>query len=401
MTSKILVGDCRETLKHLPDQSVHCVITSPPYWNLRSYKGETGMIGMEKTFDQHVANLIVVFDQVHRVLRDDGTLWLNYGDCYQDGQLMMMPSEIARYMKQYGWILRSEIIWAKPNSMPEPAKNRPSTAHEKLFLFTKKKGDYYYDHVAVRKKAKTDKWPGIGKQHATERDRNESQEAMQVNPTSNLKNVWYMPTQPTGYKHFAVFPTHLVEPCILAGTSEHGVCAATGKPYERQSKKGKVTEVRHNYKNHVGDHKDRNDIDRVMKSYEYLTTGWQPTCGAPYVRDYDKKLCGNRKTKPPTYESESNSRGNNLQKDDFLPDGHNEYTTKGWQPTCECNGNIKPAVVLDPFGGSGTVSIVAERLGRDSIICEISPEYAEIARQRIESESPPLFPTKLEIINYE
>ena len=396
MTSSILVGDCRETLKTLPDRSVHCVITSPPYWNLRSYKGETGMIGMEKTFAEHLANLIVVFHQVHRVLRDDGTLWLNYGDSYQDGQLMMMPSELARVMKGYGWILRSEIIWAKPNSMPEPAKNRPSTAHEKIFLFTKHKGDYYYDHVAVRKKAKTDKWPGIGKQHATERDRNESQEAMQVNPTSNLKNVWYMPTQPTPYKHFAVFPTHLVEPCILAGTSEHGVCAATGKPYERLSKKGKVTEVRHNYKNHVGDHKDRNDINRVMKSYEYLTTGWQASCGAPYTRISKAEY----KTHDNWYGDKQdvrNSRGK-------AGKAYKEITdikTEGWQPSCECKGEIAPAVVLDPFGGSGTVSIVAERLGRDSIICEISPEYAELARQRIESESPPLFPTKLEIINYD
>ena len=364
------------------------------------------MIGLEPTWDDHLTNLLLVFDEVRRVMRDDATLWLNYGDAYATAgikdtkpkSLMMMPSKLAIAMQETGWILRSEIIWAKPNPMPESAKDRPTTAHEKIYLFTKKPR-YYYDHVGVRKKAKTNKWPGIGSQHATERDRNESQEAMQVNPTSNLKNVWYIPTNPFKGAHFATFPVAVVEPCIMAGTSEHGVCAATGQQYERQSKKGKVTEVRENYVNHVGVHKDRNDIGRTMTSHEYETTGWQPTCGAPYERIYEKS--GGKQGAVQSISEGCGDSGMAKYIDKVGADPNYRIKTKGWQPTCECNGEIKPAVVLDPFGGSGTVSIVAERLGRDSIICEISPEYAEIARQRIESESPPLFPTKLEIINYE
>ena len=404
MSTKILIGDCRETLKSLPNQSVHCVITSPPYWGLRSYKGDTGMIGLEATWDEHLNNLMQVFNEVWRVLRDDGTLWLNYGDAYATAgikdtkpkNLMMMPSKLAIAMQEYGWTLRSEIIWAKPNPMPESAKDRPTTAHEKIYLFTKKPR-YYYDHVAVRKKAKTNKWPGIGKQHATERDRNESQEDMQVNPTSNLKNVWYIPTNPFKGAHFATFPVRIVEPCIMAGTSEHGVCAANGSPYERLTKEKKeIIEYKNKSVQMAKENKNRYPICSSRKgrpkSFTPDTVGWNPTCGAPYKRDIE--YSGG------TIGKSWHDHKDDLGKGQIAPHSVGDYNikTKGWQPTCECKGNIKPAVVLDPFGGSGTVSIVAERLGRDSIICEISPEYAEIARKRIEGESLPMFPTKIEVI---
>ena len=394
MSNRTLIGDCRDTLKQLPDQSVHCVITSPPYWGLRSYKGETNMIGMEKTFDDHLTNLLSVFDEVWRVLRDDGTLWLNYGDKHFNSRghqylrpkdLMMMPAQIAIAMQKRGWYLRSEIVWWKPNPMPDSVKDRPTSSHEKIFLLTKRPR-YYYDHVAVRTAPKTDRWPGVGQQHAAARDRDEKQEDMKVAAGANLRNVWYFSTAGLKDAHFAVFPTDLAETCIKAGTSEYGVCAASGAPYERDSERGHLFEERTNYVHQVDEHTDRNDIGRTMKAHEFVTTGWNPTCGAPYKREFktsESPHDGDTKTK---FESGSNAHRIALAKQAARERG-SEYKhtieTVGWQPTCDCKGETEPAVVLDPFGGSGTVGVVAKYLGRDSILCEISEEYAILAEGRI------------------
>ena len=422
MTSTILVGDCRQTLKQLPDQSVHCVITSPPYWGLRSYKGDPGMIGLEPTWGEHVDNLLAVFEEVRRVLRDDGTLWLNYGDAYSGSppraafgdqgdnsviekdrteknlgnlkpkNLMLMPVRFAIAMQDAGWILRKKIIWAKPNPVPESAKDRPISSYEELFLFSKQ-GKYFYDYVAVRETAKTNKQPGIGKQHAQERDRNESQEDMTVNPTRNLRDVWHIPTESFKGAHFATFPTKLVEPCIKAGTSEQGVCAVVGDPYVRQSKSTAAREYKEPAYRKRSPTKEIQGIrDRTRDYVNIETTGWQPSCGAPYVRQVD--ISGGTIGKGWHDHDDDLGKGQSGAKL-----GDYNIKTKGWQPSCECAGEKTKAVVLDPFGGSGTVSIVAERLNRDSIICEISPEYAEIARQRIESESLPMFPTTIKVIN--
>ena len=171
MNVRILVGDALSKLAELPDESVHCVVTSPPYWGLRAYKGDPGMIGLEPTFDEHLDNLVAVFREVRRVLREDGTLWLNYGDAYAGGgttgrndngestwsggpvnsgpkeprprqflkakDLMMMPARVAMALQADGWWLRSEIIWHKPNPMPESCTDRPTSAHEKVYLFAK------------------------------------------------------------------------------------------------------------------------------------------------------------------------------------------------------------------------------------------------------------------------
>ena len=177
MSVQILVGDCLTLLRGLPAESVHCVVTSPPYWGLRSYKGELGMIGLEPTFDKHLANLVEVFREVRRVLRKDGTCWLNYGDAYAanrgcqvtdnkhvgvgntkgsrvtDGfkpkDLMMMPARVALALQADGWWVRSEIVWHKPNPMPESCTDRPTSAHEKLYLLSTS-ARYFYDGEAVR-----------------------------------------------------------------------------------------------------------------------------------------------------------------------------------------------------------------------------------------------------------
>ena len=390
MATKILVGDCRQTLKQIPDKSVHCVITSPPYWGLRAYKGDTGMIGLEPTWQNHLDNLLEVFNGVWRVMRDDGTLWLNYGDAYAGSgkahkshhknpglsksnhrmgddtttiqadllpakNLMQLPARLSIAMQEHGWILRSEIVWAKKNCMPESVKDRPTMAHEKIFLFVKR-AKYFYDHVAVRQSAKESSIQRAKNRHNEPPEDMEGKGVRLVQrwankdmkhdtTTASMRNVWHLPTQSLREAHFATFPTKLVEPCIKAGTSEHGVCAANGSPYKR------IVKI-HDPENRLGKGKG----------------GW----GNPQ----DKAVRDQKPSK----------------------EGAPQYLHGGWEPTCECEGEIKPAIVLDPFGGAGTVSVVSERLGRDSIICEISPEYAEIARKRIEGENLPMFPTTIEVI---
>ena len=426
MSVEILVGDALTRLDEMPDKSVHCAVTSPPYWGLRSYhltkwiggdpdcehlgkpvRGENSDstwhrpsrsaqkyqpvcrycgaeevvsgngIGLEPTFEQHVDKLMLVFDQLYRVLRDDGTLWLNYGDRYytnngtprgngvgldgnarggsfnSDGsmfsqkrtkhdvfghkQLMLMPARIAIAMQERGWLLRSEIIWHKTNAMPSSVKDRPTESHEKVFLFAKKQ-KYFYDHVAISTPSKNTNAPGSrtnGENH--DRNDNDMAERIKANGTSimaNLRNVWPLAT--TSYKgaHFAVFPAKLVEPCIKAGTSEKGVCSECGSPYHRIYEKIRP---------------EKHEV------------------GGGRRRQYDE------------------GGGENI-KD--RRDSHVKLQTKTWKPSCDCDADIVPATVLDPFGGAGTTALVADRLGRNATIIEISAEYANLAKERLFNDSP-------------
>ena len=309
MSVRILQGTALDRLRELPDASVHCCITSPPYWGLRAYGGDVGMIGLEPTFAEHLDNLVAVFREVRRVLRDDGTLWLNYGDGYSHGgngsrdpekwpkqsrndhrvehpktsgefkpkDLMLMPARVAMALQADGWWLRSEIIWHKPNPMPESCTDRPTSSHEKVFLLSKR-AQYFYDAEAVR----VPNTPGSVKRYGKNNKRTDSHigEAKAVDPNNrrfespegitgyaNLRNVWTIATQAYSEAHFATFPEALVIPCIKAG------CPADG-------------------------------------------------------------------------------------------------------------------VVLDPFAGSGTVGLVADKLGRDAILIEISAEYCDMARRRIQGDAP-------------
>ena len=389
LINEIIVGDCRETLKKLSDGSVHCVVTSPPYWGLRSYKGDPGMIGLEPTFDEHLANLIQVFDEVWRVLRDDGTLWLNYGDAYATGSyrsvnneqiklddesgdtdnvhsafrdarylgqnkkvgfvgskpkdLMMMPARVAIALQESGWYLRSEIIWAKPNPMPESCTDRPTNAHEKIFLLSKKK-KYFYDSHAVKTKQKyIDKRMDSGGmvRSTTQPDspyescKKQDGGGVPVDGLSNLRNVWKIPTHPFKGSHFATFPLKLIEPCIKAGTSEKGCCSECGAPWTRMVSSNRSGEY----------FKETGNVDR---------------------NDSEKSRVGDVVTE-----------------------------TIGWIVSCDCDAEIIPCTVLDPFGGAGTVSVMSEKLDRSSVICEISQEYADIAIERIKQEQLPLLAAKI------
>ncbi len=221
--SMILRGDALHILSRLPKESVQCVVTSPPYWGLRDY-GMDGQIGLEATPSQFVNRLVAVFREVHRVLKNDGTFWLNVGDGYTSGNrgwrapdkknparamtvrpdtpeglkpkdLVGIPWRLAFALQQDGWYLRSDVIWNKPNAMPESVKDRPTRSHEYIFLFSKTE-NYYYDYEAV--KEPTDN--GKGKR--------------------NIRSVWDVNTEPFKDAHFATFPPKLIEPCILAGTKK-------------------------------------------------------------------------------------------------------------------------------------------------------------------------------------
>jgi DNA modification methylase len=256
----ILLGDVRQTLPTLPDRSVQTCITSPPYFGLRDY-GCDGQIGLEPTPREFVDTMVQVFREVRRVLRDDGTLWLNLGDSYagarggtqgQTGQcadrtaaaqnvrfraetrmpegfkpkdLMGIPWRVAFALQDDGWYLRQDIIWSKPNPMPESVRDRCTKAHEYLFLLSKS-ARYYFDADAIAEPA-TGEAPGNkaptkgGREYedgAIEHRTAANLHHIGARDTRNKRSVWTIPTQPMREAHFATFPEALVEPCIRAGS---------------------------------------------------------------------------------------------------------------------------------------------------------------------------------------
>ena len=280
MTITILQGDCRDVLRTLPSESVHCVVTSPPYWGMRDY-GCGGQIGLEHTPAAWLSSLVGIFAELRRVLRADGTFWLNIGDCYaNDGKwggetggkqaylddnnrkrvgrekrvtglkpkdLVGLPWRLAFALQADGWWLRSEIIWHKLNPMPENVWDRPTRAHEQVFMLTKAKL-YYYDWEAIKE-------PVTGGAHSrkrgpnsrTHKDRVPESRKSGVTPKSaepgngiranksfhaatgdlvefrNKRTIWPVATEALEQDHFAAFPPGLIEPCILAGCPAGGI----------------------------------------------------------------------------------------------------------------------------------------------------------------------------------
>ena len=339
MSVSIHTGDCRDLLRSLPDQSVHCCVTSPPYFGLRDY-GADGQIGLEQTPAEFVEQMVAVFREVRRALRDDGTLWLNLGDSYagsrcgpdaasplkgsrnsqnatkvakqRRGQinyglpeknLLGIPWRVAFALQADGWYLRQDIIWSKPNPMPESVRDRCTKAHEYLFLLSKGPR-YYFDQESIteqlapasverlsqrslpdqvgsaRVPGKTNgnmkavsrysfarETKSTAGEHGQKGQHRPDRDDVEYSGRRNKRSVWTVPTMPFKEAHFATFPVALVEPCILAG------CPAGG-------------------------------------------------------------------------------------------------------------------VVLDPFGGAGTTAVAADALGRDAILFELNPDYAGIARRRVDNCTP-------------
>jgi DNA modification methylase len=224
LTARIMVGDAVARLRELSDGSVRTCVTSPPYWGLRDY-GNDGQLGLEPTPQEFVENLCKVFDEVWRLLADDGTLWVNLGDSYANKSLAGVPWRFAFAMQDRGWYLRQDIIWAKPNPMPESVTDRCTKSHEYVFLLTKN-STYYFDHEAIKEPAihANDRRNGKGRHTYTgkraENDGLVQQSFVTVNDTRNKRSVWTVNTK--GYKeaHFAVYPPNLITPCVLAGSAE-------------------------------------------------------------------------------------------------------------------------------------------------------------------------------------
>jgi site-specific DNA-methyltransferase (adenine-specific) len=227
---EVLLGDCLASLEILPDQSVHTCVTSPPYFGLRDY-GVDGQIGLEDTPEAFVARLVEVFREVRRVLRDDGTLWLNLGDSYANKQRLMIPARVALAMQSDGWMLRDEIIWHKPRTTPAPVKDRTVAAHEMVYLFAKRPV-YYFDYLAIEEAAA---YPGQKKKAGkafrdlaaadplAARKRPSADREIVVRETRRKRSVWSVSPSPYAQAHFATFPPDLIEPCVLAGAPVGGV----------------------------------------------------------------------------------------------------------------------------------------------------------------------------------
>jgi len=260
---EILQGDCLESLKKLKSKSINTCVTSPPYFGLRDY-GTEGQIGLEETPEEFVENLVKVFREVKRVLRDDGTVWLNLGDSYamssmrgknsefksisqsksgivnvkkniphglKAKDLIGIPWRVAFALQQDGWYLRQDIIWHKPNPMPESVRDRCTKSHEYIFLLSKSK-KYYYDNEAIKEDAKNNGKKislgeksfskGQAKGKNVQKSGNALNDTYTVKPKRNKRSVWTVTTKPFKGAHFAVFPMDLIEPCVLAGCPEGG-----------------------------------------------------------------------------------------------------------------------------------------------------------------------------------
>jgi DNA modification methylase len=378
-------GDCLDVLRTLADGSAHCVVTSPPYWGLRDY-GVSGQLGLESTPDAYVARMVEVFREVRRVLRDDGTLWLNLGDSYATNpgngrggegsgltkggkaphrgridktsvglkpkDLVGIPWRVAFALQADGWYLRSDIIWHKPNPMPESVRDRPTKSHEYLFLLTKG-GRYYFDADAVSEPAThAGKVVALGEKSFSRGQANGRKiapsgngraESITVSARRNVRSVWTVATRPYKGAHFAVMPPKLVEPCIKAGTSGRGVCPACGAPWVRVVERERPSEP--------------TGRTRRLAAKQNVVTGGVITGGA----------------KPTTL---------------GLNAADVRATTLGWRPSCPCDaGDPIPATVLDPFAGSGTTGAVAVGLGRSFIGIDLNPEYLALAEARIAAAS--------------
>jgi DNA modification methylase len=437
----VIPGHNLNSLKAMPAESVHCCVTSPPYWGLRDYglppvswpSGWTGQHGLEPTPEMFIAHEVAIFREVRRVLRKDGTLWLNLGDCYATGagavgdcpgggkqgerwarrpekngrgeeqggyrgdrngigpmtqpnrmpieglkpkDLVGIPWRVALALQADGWYLRSDIIWHKPNPMPESVTDRPTKAHEYIFLLTKAER-YFYDAEAIREPVTGTAAPRMSQAalHEIAENRANGMAPAQSNPkrhgqnpkarleqfncastgtikiaaslpvsSRNKRSVWSVPTAPYKEAHFATFPPDLIKPCILAGTSAAGCCVDCGAPFERVVELGEPDE----------EHKR--------------------ACGADANGEYNGKATKAYDAAGVQDPSEVKAR---------ILAGMCKRKTVGWKATCKCGNEAKaPCVVLDPFGGSFTTGAVAMELGRAAIVLELNPNYIEMGKRR-------------------
>lgn len=447
-TSRLHVGDCVEVLRTLPAHSVHCCVTSPPYWGLRDY-GMAEQVGLEETPDAYVEKLVSVFREVRRVLRPDGVLWLNLGDTYAQerghgywgspgkgdeyqqkttkrwaskgaedfglraGSLLGLPWKVALALQADGWILRSDTVWAKRNMLPESVSGwrwepcrvkvkaerarqqgyaeagghrdkrhgnledqpaaawqpcpgcarcapngglvlrrgswRPTRAHEYVFQLAKSPS-YFGDGEDVREPNQPDTALRVARGHHRPGHKWEQGPGAQTiandldhahNPAGrNLRDVWFLSSQPSRLHHFAMMPPTLVSKCVLSSCPSH-VCSACGDPWARVIERGS------------------SPPDTSQRRTAHYNTA-------------DR------------YGARNGGNGGFDALAARMRSGTNGKVTRGFRPTCECGVPAVPGTVLDPFLGAGTVAAAAELLGRYWVGVELNPKYADLLPSRIE-----------------
>lgn len=366
------VGDCIDRMAAMEPDSVDCVVTSPPYWGLRDY-GVSGQIGLEPTLGEHLAAMVLVFQAVKRVLKPTGTLWINYGDCYattpngrsaadtkaagnddrtfrdkpfstiggvlKAKDLCMVPNRLAIALQEAGWWVRSEIIWAKPNPMPESIRDRPATSHEKIFMLSKSPR-YFYDAEAVRQPSASngeykmpDGWDtgpgGHGSFHRNGREKGLS--------AAEKRNKQAQTAASAG----------------AAGGSSGRRMAGFNERWDAKEKirASDVADPRHaGHVNHTGIEATLRGFGRNLRNYEPAPTAVWPIATQPFS------------------------------------DAHFATFPPELAERCILAGCPKGGLVLDPFGGAGTTALVALRHGRRAALIELNPAYAEMAQRRIEAE---------------
>lgn len=449
-TGQLIVGDVRDALESLPDDSIHCVVTSPPYWGLRVYaglpssvwggspecqhkwqaivrKGQSGgsdpenspkqalkgsenyqrtpdldqavclecaawrgTLGNEPTLEMYVRNITEIFDLIRRKLHPSGTVWLNLGDCYAGGgrggnpadspfqkqatnqgsqvqrspiptgckpkDLVGLPWLIAFALRGSSWWLRSDIIWAKPNPMPESITDRPTRSHEYIFLLAKTPR-YFYDGEAIKEPYADSTihqarsvYRGRARKNysgANAQDPSESKrrilESVRQGGGRNKRDVWWITKQGFSGAHFATYPVKLVEPCVKAGSSEGGVCSRCLAPRVRVVERDPIP-------------------DEIKKRFEEAR------------------------------QRSASATGRTDGHTNYKPNWRRGGRTVGWRWSCDCaTTNIQegepstiPATVLDPFSGSGTTGLVALSLGRSYIGVDADPTCAPMAQLRIQ-----------------
>lgn len=395
--NRIMCADVLDGLRKLPDGCVHCVVTSPPWWGLRSYD-HPDQIGLEANLSTYIDNIRAVFQEVGRVLRRDGTMWVNMGDTYAGGRrggaeggsstlsgnrysqhesrkaqgvigtvmpdglkrkdLVMLPARVALALQADGFFLRSEIIHDKPNVMPESVRDRPTRSHDYLYLLSKE-SNYFYDQYALMvpvtgtahprgsgkptpKTRRPAGWQGgPGRRDRVPRGRypqekyNQSfhQAMIGMVAVRNERTVWRAPATAFKGTHYATMALDVVRRCIVAGTSEYGVCSECGSPYTRRTEKS------------------------------YYNPGHRQTNGPRSMQNKDES---------PGFEKRFEA----------------QHVTTGWDASCTCDADPMPAIVLDPFMGSGTTGLVAQRLGRAYLGIELNEDYVRQAEERIAGETP-------------
>lgn len=476
---QIYQGNCLEVLALLPEESIQCVVTSPPYWGLRKYEGEQEMVwgdnhckhqwnisvpprrsrkstdiidlaskeatkpasafnaintnfcslcgawrgayGLEPTPEMYVEHTLEFLRAIRRVLRKDGVVFWNIGDSYagsggahtenqanpgisqsfkrqgvphygnlgmperylapkglKSKDLCLIPFRVAIAAQEDGWWVRSVIIWSKPNPMPESVKDRPTESHEYILMLTKSK-NYYWDMEAVREAytKPLNRWGGNSLKRDTSKTA-EYKEMLNIGYSSafrvgrpmrpdesgrNIRTVWEFPTRPYPEAHFAVFPEELPKRCIMAATSEKGNCSKCGKPWVRV-------------------------VERIKRGQARQDTKWAP--GTEYGPS-PKSTLDEPRQRGGKYLNEEQDRLHHLPGNEWQKWSNNHPpTTLGWKPQCTCDAETKPAIVLDPFAGAGTVGKVAKSLGRQAILIDLSEKYCELARKRVEEVPLPI-----------